>query len=175
MFRFLARIALLGPCLDRRLCLRNRRQPLRTQRQFLRDRHPVRHLGLIGGLRLTQQISHFRLQLCLDLGRVLIRQRAMAAGVGVDLGAVQRHCAQLQNPHRAGHAEHLHEQPFDLPQEAAAERRDGVVVGMLVGGNKAERHRIMRRPFQSAAGKHAGRVAVDDQAKQQPGVVGRLA
>src|SRR5205809_7879831 len=40
-----------------------------------------------------------------------IRERAMAAGVGVDLGAVQRHCAQLQNPHRTGHAEHPHEQP----------------------------------------------------------------
>ena len=45
---------------------------------------------------------------------------------------------------------------------------------MLVGGDETERHRIVGRPFQVAAGKHPGGVTVDDQAQQQPGVVGRL-
>jgi hypothetical protein len=52
---------------------------------------------------------------------------------------------------------------------------DGVVVGMLVGSDKAERYRIVSRPFQVAAGKHPGGVAVDDQAKKQLRVVGCLA
>jgi hypothetical protein len=75
----------------------------------------------LGRLRLTQQIGHFGLQLRLDLARVLIRQRTVAAGIGVDLGAIQCHRAKFQNPHLAGHAEHLHEQRLDLFEEAAAE------------------------------------------------------
>ena len=107
-------MALLRPRLDHRLGAGDLGQPLLPPRQFLGDLHPVRHLGLIGRLRLTQQIGHFGLQLRLDLARVLIRQRAVAAGIGVDLGAIQRHRAELQHPHLAGHAEHLHEQRLDL-------------------------------------------------------------
>ena len=87
----------------------------------------------------------------------------------MDLGAIQRHRAQFQNPHLARHAEHLHEQRLDLFEEAATEIGDGVVVGMLIGGDEAERYRIMGRPFQAAAGKYPGGIAVDDQAQQQPG------
>jgi hypothetical protein len=71
----------------------------------------------------------------------------------LDLGAIQRHRAELQHPHLAGYAEHLHKQRLNLRQEAAAECRDGVVIGMLVGGDKAECDRIVSRPFQVAAGK----------------------
>ena len=46
---------------------------------------------------------------------------------------------------------------------------------MLVGGNEAECHRVIARTFQLAARKHAGGIAVDDQAEQQFGMVGRLA
>ena len=110
----LARMALLRPRLDHRLGAGDLGQPLLAPRQFLGDLHPVRHLGLIGRLRLAQQIGHFGLQLRLDPACVLIRQRAVAAGVGVDLGAIQRHGAELQHPHLAGHAEHLNEQRLDL-------------------------------------------------------------
>jgi hypothetical protein len=37
------------------------------------------------------------------------------------------------------------------------------MVGMLVGGDEAERHRITGRPFQVAAGKNPGSVAVNDR------------
>ena len=104
-----------------------------------------------------------------------MRQRAVTAGVGVDLGAIERHGAELQHPHLAGHAEHLHEQRLDLFEEAAAECGDGVVVGMLVGGDEAERYQIVSRTLQVAAGKHADGVAVDNKAQQQPGMVRRLA
>jgi hypothetical protein len=45
----------------------------------------------------------------------------------------------LQDPHLAGHTQHLHEQCLDLFEEAPPKRRDRVVVGMLVGGDEAER------------------------------------
>jgi hypothetical protein len=61
ILRPLARIALLCPCLDHRLGAGDLGQPLLPPREFLGDLHPVRHLGLIGRLRLTQQIGHFGL------------------------------------------------------------------------------------------------------------------
>src|SRR5258707_8546660 len=45
----------------------------------------------------------------LDLAGVLVRQRAVPAGVGVDLGAVQRNGAHLEHPHLARQLQHLHE------------------------------------------------------------------
>jgi hypothetical protein len=78
-------------------------------------------------------------QLHLDLAGTLVQQCAMAAGIGVDLGAIQRHGAQVQHPHLARHRQHLHEQRFDLFEEAPAEAGDRVVVGVVVSGNETER------------------------------------
>jgi hypothetical protein len=78
-------------------------------------------------------------QLHLDLAGTLVRQGTMAAGVGVDLGAIQRHRTQLQHPHLARHDQHLYEQRLDLFEEAPAEAGDRVVVGVLVGGDEAKR------------------------------------
>jgi hypothetical protein len=97
-------MALFRPRLDHCLGARDLGQPLLPPRQFLGHLQPVRHIRLISRLRLTQQIGDFGLQLRLDLPRVLVRQRAVAAGVGVDFGAIQRHGAELEHPHLAGHA-----------------------------------------------------------------------
>src|SRR4051812_19883140 len=105
---------------------------------------------------------------------MLIRQRAVAAGIGVDLGAVERDRAQLQHPDLAGELQHLNEQRLDLSEEASPERRNGVVIRVLVGGNEAERHRIITRSLQLAAGEHAGGVAVDQDAQQDARVIRRL-
>jgi hypothetical protein len=91
----------------------------------------------------------------------------VTAGIGVQLGAIQRHRAQLQHAHLAGHRQHLYEQRLDLLQEAPPERDDRVVIGMLVRGDEAERHRVIARPLQLAARKHPGGIAIDDQAEQQ--------
>ena len=120
-----------------------------------------------------QKFSHFRFQLRLYFTRVLIRQRAVAAGVGVDLGPVQRHRAHFQHAHLARQLQDLDELPLDLLQKAAAEGRDRVVVGMVVRGDEAKRHRIICCPFQLAARKHAGGIAIDQHAQQWRRVVGR--
>src|SRR3712207_7532489 len=50
----------------------------------------------------------------------------------------------------------LHDALPILPEKAPPEGGDGVVVRVLVGGDEAERHRIVGRPLQLAAGEHAG-------------------
>jgi len=92
--------------------------------------------------------------------------------LGVDLRAVQRHRAHLQHAHLARQQKDLDEQPFDLLQEPSAERRDRVVVGMVVGGDEAERHAVIGRPLQLAARKHARRIAVNQKAEQHRRTIG---
>jgi hypothetical protein len=69
---------------------------------------PIRRLGL------GHQLAHLGPQLRLDLARMLIRQGAVPAGIGMDLRAVQRYRAEVQHPHLARQHQHLHEQPPDL-------------------------------------------------------------
>ena len=115
------------------------------------------------------------LQLRFDLARMLVRQRAVPAGVGVDLRAVQRHRAHLQHAHLARQQQHLNEQRLDLFQKPTPERRDRVVVGMIVGGDETKRHRVIGRPLQLAARKHARRIAVNQNAEQHARVIRRRA
>ena len=76
--------AFLGPRLDLGSGLGEFCQPLLAAHQFVGDRQAVGEVRPIR--RLGQQVGH--LQLRLDLAGMLIRQRAVAAGIGVDLGAV---------------------------------------------------------------------------------------
>src|SRR5436853_6858688 len=99
---------------------------------------------------------------------------AVAAGGGVDLGAVERDRAQLQHAHLTGELQDLDEQRLDRLEEAPPERRNGVVVRVLIGRNEAERDRIISRPLQLAAGEHAGGVAVDQDAQQNRRMIRRL-
>jgi len=52
-----------------------------------------------------------------------------------------------------------HEQRRDLLEKAPPKRGDRVVIGMLVGGDEAERHGVKGGPFQLAAGEHPGGIA----------------
>ena len=158
-------VTLFGARLDLRTSLGELLQPFLAPRQFVRDRHAVRKVSLVRRFGLRHEFSDFGLQLRLDLARMLVRQRAVLAGVGVDLRAVQRDCAHLKQAHLARQKQNLHEQRLDLLQKTPPERRDGVVIGMFVRRNEAESHRIIRRPLQLAAGKHARGVAVDQNAQ----------
>ncbi len=89
----------------------------------------------------------------------------MAARVGVDLRPVQPDRAHLQHAHLAGEPKNIDEQLLDILQEPPAERRDGVVVGMIVRRDEPKRHRVIGRPLQLAAGEHSCRVAVNQRPK----------
>ena len=66
----------------------------------------------------------------------------------VDLRAVQRHRPHLQNAHLPRQQQHLNKQSFDLLKKASPECRDRVVVGMIVGRDEPERHRVVSRTLQ---------------------------
>ncbi len=166
---------LLGARFDLGAGLGDFLQTLLAPRQLVRDGHPVRKIGFIGGLGLRHQLRHLGLQLRLDLARMFIGQRAVAAGIGMDLRAVQRHRTQLQYTHLPRQQQNLHEQRLDLLEEPPPEGRDCVVIGMIVRGNEAERDRIVSRPLQFAAGKNARGVAVDQNGQQQFRVIARRA
>ncbi|MOA14220.1 hypothetical protein D3C78_1343090 [compost metagenome] len=89
----------------------------------------------------------------------------MFTGVGIDLGAVERNMAELEQLHLARQHQHLHEQRFDLLQEAPTERGQGIVIGVSVGRHVAKRHRVVGRSLKLTAGVHAVGIAVDQQAQ----------
>ena len=127
---------------------------------------PIRHLGLIGRLGQCKQFRHFRLELDFELLDVSVRQRAVARGVGVNLGAVQTYRAYLEQLHFLGQFQHLQEQAFELLQKAAAEAGDGVVVGVAAFGDVAKRYRVVGGAFEFAAGEYPGGVAVHQDREQ---------
>ena len=61
------------------------------------DRHAVRDVHLVRRFCLGHEIGHFGLQLGRQLARMVIGQRAVPAGIGVDLGPVEPDRAQLQH------------------------------------------------------------------------------
>jgi hypothetical protein len=74
--------------------------------------HPVECSLRIAALGQRQQL-HFLAQLRLDLVGVRPRQGLVLAGVGLDLGAVQRDGPKLEQLHLARQHQHLHEQRLD--------------------------------------------------------------
>ena len=75
----------------------------------------------------------------------------------------------LQHAHLAREQQHADEQPLDLLEKAPPKRGDRVVVGVVVGGDVAERHAVVSRPLKLAARKHPGGVAVNQNPQQHPG------
>ena len=120
MLGLLALEAFLGPRLDLGARLGELCQPLLAARQFVGDRQAVGEVRPVRRLGLGQQLGHFGLQLRLDLAGMLIGQRAVPAGIGVDLGAVERHRAHLEHAHLARHRQHLDEQTPRSPGETGA-------------------------------------------------------
>jgi hypothetical protein len=87
-------VSLLGPRFHPGLRRGNRRQAILPTLDLVGQTHPVGHQRLIRSFRQGQQLLHFGLQLRFDLLGVSIRQRAVPAGVGVNLGAVQADSAK---------------------------------------------------------------------------------
>ena len=175
VLRKLALVTLPGARLDLRARLRHFPQALLAPSQFFGDRQAVGNVRRVRRLGPGHQIGHLGLQLRFDLAGVFIGKRAVPARVGVDLRAVQRDRAHLQHAHLPRQKQHLNEQRLDLFQKPPAEGRDGVVVGMIVGGNEAERNAVVGRPLELATRKNARRAAVDQQSKQHRGMIRRRA
>ncbi len=164
--------ALLGARFDLGLGGRDGGQPVFSALDLRGQIHALGHAAPIGRFGQREHLLHFGLELGLDLLGVPIRERAVSAGVGVDLGTVQAHGAKARELVLAGDLQHLHEGIGELIAETAAERRQRVVVRMLVARDEAEGQRVVRGPLDLAARMGSRRVAVDQQRQQQRRVVG---
>ena len=173
MLGLFARMALFGPRLDFRARCSDLAQTLLASPQFVGNRQVVRKVRRVRRLGFRQQIGDFGLQLRLDLASMLMRQRAVAAGVGVDFRAVEADRSHLQHAHLTRQQQNLNEQCFDLFEKPPPERRDCIVVGMIVGRDETERHRVVRRPLQLPAREYARRITVNQHPQQHSGMVRR--
>ena len=175
MLRLLARMAFLGARFDLHTRFGDLTQTLLAPRQFVGNRHAIGNVRRVRRLGFGHEIGDFRLQLRLDLARMFIGKRAVPAGVGVDFRAVEPDRPHFQHAHLASQQQHLNEQPLDLLEKPPPERRDRVVVGMIVGRDKTERHRVIGRPLQLAARKHACRITINQNAQQHSRMIRRRA
>jgi len=69
------------------------------------------------------------------------RERAVARGIGVHLGAVQADRAQLEQLPLLGQLQHLHEEAREFVQKAPTKCGQRVVVRVAARGNVAKGHR----------------------------------
>ena len=159
-------MALLGARRDLGARLGKLAQALFPQRKLIGDRKAIGKIGLIGRFGLRHQVGNLGLQLRFDLASMLIRKRAVPAGIGVNLRPVKTDRAHLQNAHLARQKQHLHEQTLDLLEKAPPKRRYRVVIGMIVRRDEPEGHRVIRRPFELAARKHPRRITINQKPDQ---------
>jgi hypothetical protein len=68
--------------------------------------------------------------------------------------------------------ERLYEQGRKAVEVAAAEARQGGVIGVLIGGQVAEGDVVVGGPFDGAGARDADAIAVEQQAGHQEGVIG---
>ena len=75
----------------------------------------------------------------------------MLARVGQDLGAIKGDVPEFEQLHLARQHQYLHEQHFDLFEEAPAKCGQRVMVGVGVGGHIAKGDRVVGCPLDFAA------------------------
>ena len=168
-------VPLLGACFNLGFGRGNRRQAILPALDLVGQTHPVGHRRLIRRFRQRQQFLYFGLQVGFDLLGVPIRQGAVPAGVGVNLGAVQTDGAETRELVLAGDLEDLDEGRLEFLAKASPKRRQGVVIRMPVAGNVPEGQRVVGRPLDLATGERPGGVAVDQQRQQRRRVIGLTA
>lgn len=151
------------------------RQAVLASLELCGQAQPIGEVGAIGLLGQCQQLVDLALELRLDGLGMSIGEGTVAAGVGVDLGAVQAHRAEAADLVLAGDLQHLGKDRFELLGEPPPEGAERVVVGMGVGGDEAKGQGVVGRPLNLAAGEAAGGVAVDQQCQQGGRVVGQTA
>jgi hypothetical protein len=85
----------------------------------------------------------------------------VAARVGLDLGAVDGHRAQLDQTHLSGQLEHLHEQIAQFLEVKRAQVADRAVLGEVACAQHPKRQVLMQPALDLARAEHSSGVAVD--------------
>lgn len=100
----------------------------------------LRILGRIHILGLLEQRLDLRFQPRLGLSHARVTHRLMLARVGLDLGSIDRHMAQLHQTGLFAQQQGLREQPRKRLQMTLAKLRKCIVVRMRVRRKITERH-----------------------------------
>jgi len=108
-------------------------------------------LGFISLQRTLEQGIDLRLQLRLGLEHVAVAHRLVAAGVGLELGAVHRDGAQLDQTHLTRQTHHLHEQVAQLLGVERAKVPQGAMRREVARGQHPEGNVFVQLPWQSCA------------------------
>jgi len=132
-------------------------------------------LTLVHPLRQREQLVYLGAQVGFAFHQPLVADRLTLGGVGVDLGPVQAERAQREHARFLRQQQHLHAQPLEVGQEGGAKGGDGVVVGMPVARDVAERHRLVGGPLDLARTEDPRRVPIEEQRQQPLGRVGLAA
>ena len=91
----------------------------------------------------------------------------------MDLGPIEADVTQFEQLHFLRQFQHLYKQLCEFIEEAAPERRQGVMIRMRVARDVAKSKRVIGGTFQPTTGEDAGGVAID-QDRQQRGRMVRL-
>jgi hypothetical protein len=140
MRRLLALKALHRPGCDPDLGLCHRQEPLLPAFDLGRQAHAIGDVCPVGLLRQGQQFLYFVFELRFDLLDVPMRERAVARGVGVNLGAIQADGAQLQQLHLLRQFQHLHKNARQFVQKTPPEPGQGVMIRVAPRRNESECH-----------------------------------
>lgn len=127
---------------------------------------PTLVLLLIGMLRLGKQPSHGFFPVLLPLRQSLVGYGATGAGISHDLGAVDGYVAELHQSRFLAQPQRLYEQAGKRVQVLPPKGGDGIVIGVLVGGQIAECHIVMGGAFDPAGTGHPDAIAIEQQARQ---------
>ena len=122
-----------------------------------------------------EQLGHLSRQLPFLLFHPAVAHRLIPGGVGLNLGAVQRHVAQPHQSSPLAQFQHVPEQVGKRCQVVLAKVGDGAKVGGIVGRQDPERDVLVETLGDAACGGHAGAIAVEQHLDHHPRMVGRVA
>ncbi len=87
-------------------------------------------------------------------------------GIGLNLGAIERHMAQADNPRLLAQPQDLHKQTLEGIEVAAPELTDTAVIGLLVAGHHPEGQILVAGTFDLAGGDDAHAVGAEQEHRQ---------
>ena len=155
-----------GARLQHRFGLRQPRQAVLAPCHLFAHHQPIGDVWLVALFAQAEQLLDLGSQLRLHLQESLVTDCVVPGGIGMDLGPIQADRSQFQHARLLCEQEHLHEQVLQFEQKRAPKCRQRIVVGMLVAGDEAERHRLIGGPLDLARTEHTRRIAIEQQAQQ---------